>query len=201
MLICLSEIQVLQTKKWNSWEIFPLPLVFIFWLLCSNGELRRHSPFQILQRTFCEPIGSVYFGRTTDTAKRIIFILRTVNIQGNHRVKKFLNTADFIHFRVLLPRCIKMRFIQELNSYHSKAELKCLLFKKGQNVEVQVFFTINKKSTIFVQFCSNFQELIYPWAGQTLKVWAKSVKKCRFFINGEKNLHFYILTFLKQQTF
>ena len=90
-------------------------IVFIFWLfLYSNGELRRHSPFQILQRTFCEPIGSVYFGRTTDTAKRIIFILRTVNIQGNHRVKKFLNTADFIHFRVVMPRCIKIRFIQEL---------------------------------------------------------------------------------------
>ena len=37
--------------------------------------------------------------------------------------------------------------------------------------------------------------------GQTLKVLAKSDKKCRFFINGEKNLHFYILTSLKQQTF
>ena len=79
-------------------------------------------------------------------------------------------------------------------------QLKCLLFKKGQNLEVQVFF-INKKYTIFVQFCSNFQGLIRPWVGQSLKVWAKSDKNCRFFINGEKNLHCYILTFLIQQTF
>ena len=79
--------------------------------------------------------------------------------------------------------------------------VKCLLFKKGQNVEVQVFFTINKKSTFFVQFCSNFQGLTRPWIDQSLKVWAKLDKNCRFFINGEKNLHFYILTFLKQQTF
>ena len=75
--------------------------------------------------------------------------------------------------------------------------IKCLLFKKGQNVEVQVFFTIYKKSTIFVRFYSNFQGLIYPWAGQTLKVWAKLDKNCGFFVNGEENLHFYILTFLK----
>ena len=60
-----------------------------------------------------------------------------------------------------------------------KCLLKCLLFKKGQNVEVQIFFIINKKFTFFVQLDKN----------------------CRFFINGEKNLHFYILTFLKQQTF
>ena len=44
--------------------------------------------------------------------------------------------------------------------FHPKF-IKCLLFKKGQNVEVQVFFTINKKSTIFVRFYSNFQGLIY----------------------------------------
>ena len=79
--------------------------------------------------------------------------------------------------------------------------LKCLLLKKGQNVEVQILFTINKTSTIFVQFCSNFQDLFYPWVDQSLKVWVKSDKNCRFFVNGEKNLHFYILTFLKQQTF
>ena len=80
-------------------------------------------------------------------------------------------------------------------------QLKSLLLKKGQNVEVQIFFTINKTSTIFVQFCSNFQDLFYPWVDQSLKVWVKSDKNCRFFVNGEKNLHFYILTFLKQQTF
>ena len=73
------------------------------------------------------------------------------------------------------------------------------MIKKGQNVEVQIFFTINEKSTIFVQFCSNFQGLTNPWVWQSLKVWAKSDKKCRFLIYGERNLHFYILTFLKQQ--
>ena len=72
------------------------------------------------------------------------------------------------------------------------------MFKKGQNVALQIFFTINEKSTILVQFCSNFQGLTRPWVDQSLKVWAKSDKNCKFFINGEKNLHCYILTFLIQ---
>jgi len=43
---------------------------------------------------------------------------------------------------------------------------------------------IYKKSTIFVQFCSNFEDLTYPLKDQSLKVWAKSDKNCGFFINS-----------------
>ena len=62
-------------------------------------------------------------------------------------------------------------------------------------------FTINKKSTIFFQFCSNFQRLIYPWVDQSLKVWAKSDKNCGFFINGEfsDTISFYLNLFCVPQ--
>ena len=43
------------------------------------------------------------------------------------------------------------------------------------------FNAINEKSTIFMQFISNFQELTATWMGQSLKVWAKLDKYCGFF--------------------
>ena len=64
--------------------------------------------------------------------------------------------------------------------------LKCLMFKNGRYVEVQVFFTINKKSTIFVRFCSNFQRLQLVMSELNPESLSKIGQNCRFFINGEK---------------
>ena len=48
---------------------------------------------------------------------------------------------------------------------------------------ITTFNAISKKSTIVDQFTSNFQVLTAPWVGQPLKVRAKLVKNCEFFIN------------------
>ena len=45
-------------------------------------------------------------------------------------------------------------------------------------------YAINEKSTIFAQFCSNFEGLICPWDDKTLKFSAKLDKNSRFFINS-----------------
>ena len=46
------------------------------------------------------------------------------------------------------------------------------------------FNAFDEKSTIFGQISWNFQELTHQWCGQSLKVWAKLVKNCGFFINS-----------------
>ena len=62
---------------------------------------------------------------------------------------------------------------------------------------MQIFFTINEKSTIFVQFCSNFEDLTYPLKDQSLKVWAKSDKNCGFFVNS---IFFWIFHFFMNRS-
>ena len=64
----------------------------------------------------------------------------------------------------------KATAIKEYTEAHHELEVKCLMFKKGQNVEVQVFSPNIKNLHFFVRFCSNFQGLNCPWVDQSLKV-------------------------------
>ena len=49
--------------------------------------------------------------------------------------------------------------------------------------EIATFYAIDEKFRIFVQFSLNFQGMTAPWMGQSLKVWAKLIKNCGFFID------------------
>ena len=48
--------------------------------------------------------------------------------------------------------------------------LRCSLQTWAPQCEISTFNAINEKSTIFVQFSSNFQGLTTPWMDQSLKV-------------------------------
>ena len=52
---------------------------------------------------------------------------------------------------------------------------------------------INEKSTIFVQFCSNFAYMTISWIGQFDKVSLILDKNCRFFINDTFLSQFHFL--------
>ena len=74
----------------------------------------------------------------------------------------FWVTAIFCGIQIQ-PVKVKLKVKLHLDYFEGfKLNLKCLMFKKDQNVEVQVFFTINKKSTIFGRFYSN-QGQDKPW--------------------------------------
>ena len=114
------------------------------------------------------PMGSTCHRKFKTAKPRLFFLLLSLTFQKMvEKVSVFVPIHSKGGFHVKKVSSFEvLREHLRLQLY----QLKCLLFKKGQNVEVQVFFTINKKSTIFVQFCSNFQGLIYPLACQTLEI-------------------------------
>ena len=55
--------------------------------------------------------------------------------------------------------------------------------KMQPNLDFRLLNPTIKTFTILLQFYSNFQEMTHPRSSQSLKVWGKLIKNCRFFIS------------------
>ena len=106
-------------------------------------------------------------------------LLRKNSVKTTIFINKFAWFDEIIFFQVW----VKFLFFRTLYLHNANEND----YRPGQaNYKFQLSM-LNEKSTIFVQFCSNFQGLTHPIS---LKVWAKMHENCGLFTNSIESWNF-----------
>ena len=108
---------------------------------------------------------------------------RQINVKTNS-VKICTSISQFFSKTLWYFRQINYLVLSLIETVLSRNFCQKTVQTRTPQLRLAKKYAMNEKSTIFVQFCSNFERLTNPLDDQSMKVWAKSDKNCGFFING-----------------